>query len=286
MNRKLYRFIGFEEFVNLFVNNKDKFVRPVTWDDKYEGYLFSDLETKEGIRNIVREMYYNVCPGNYYAIPDNYFHMWHSRWFTYAQCWSKHAETDAMWRCYSYGGRAVRIRTKEDKLFGHIENIISGQGQMDAYLREVKYDLCGKMLFEQQVKQMKESLSVYETYFHKRKVFIHEGEYRLLITNNMLSFMDTLSSYASKSNIDEQVKNKTDDEIIDYLTEKIFEQKMDWSQIKDNDIKMIDAGDISEYIEGVMVHPAAPQWYVDIVKDICQQKNIKFDGQSTIYTVK
>ena len=52
MNTKLYRYIGLEDFVNLMVNNKDRFVRPASWEDKYEGYLFSYMETKENVRAI------------------------------------------------------------------------------------------------------------------------------------------------------------------------------------------------------------------------------------------
>ena len=86
MNTKLFRYISFEDFINLTINNKDRFVRPSSWEDKYEGYLFSHMETTEDVHQIVSEMYYNLCPRNYYAIPDNYFRMWHSKWFTYAQC--------------------------------------------------------------------------------------------------------------------------------------------------------------------------------------------------------
>lgn len=86
MSRKLFRYIGLEDFINLTINNKDRFVRPSSWDDKYEGYLFSHMETPEDVRQIVSEMYHKLCPRNYYAIPDNYFRMWHSKWFTYAQC--------------------------------------------------------------------------------------------------------------------------------------------------------------------------------------------------------
>lgn len=68
MSKRLYRYIGFEDFVNLLVNNKDRFVRPVSWDDKYEGYLFSHMETKEDIHEVVTEMYYNLCPKNYYSM--------------------------------------------------------------------------------------------------------------------------------------------------------------------------------------------------------------------------
>ncbi len=62
---KLFRYIGFEDFVNLMINNKDRYVRPSSWEDEYEGYLFSHMESKEDIRKIVREMYYNLCPRNY-----------------------------------------------------------------------------------------------------------------------------------------------------------------------------------------------------------------------------
>lgn len=51
-------------------------------------------------------------------------------------------------------------------------------------------------------------------------------------------------------------------------------------------IRIEDAGDISEYVEGVMVHPLAPEWYTNIIKDICLKNNIKFDGQSRIYELK
>ena len=78
MRKQLYRFISFEDFINLVINNKDRFVQPSVWDDGYEGYLFSSLDSPEDVRHIVSEMYYNLCPRNYFAIPDNYFRMWHS----------------------------------------------------------------------------------------------------------------------------------------------------------------------------------------------------------------
>lgn len=286
MSKKLFRYIGFEDFINLTINNKDRFVRPSSWDDKYEGYLFSHMETPEDVRQIVSEMYYNLCPRNYYAIPDNYFRMWHSKWFTYAQCWSKHPETDAMWRCYSYGNRAIRIRTKDDKLLLHTKKVFPEEEQFSVYLEKVNYDLNKKSILEQQISQMKDSLLAHETYFHKRPAFRHEGEYRLLIADNSLYSAEGLSSFGVKFKIEEQVKGKTDEEVIDYLTERICAQRADWDRIGDNHIRIEDAGDISEFLEGVMVHPVAPKWYVDIIEDICQSKKIKFDGQSEIYKLK
>ena len=286
MSRKLFRYIGFEDFINLTINNKDRFVRPSSWDDKYEGYLFSHMETPEDVRQIVSEMYYNLCPRNYYAIPDNYFRMWHGKWFTYAQCWSKHPETDAMWRCYSYGNRAIRIRTKDDKLLSHTKKVFSEEEQFSVYLEKVNYDLNKKSILEQQISQMKDSLLAHETYFHKRPAFRHEGEYRLLIADNSLYSAEGLSSFGVKFKIEEQIKGKTDEEIIDYLTERICAQRTDWDRIGDNNVRIEVAGDISEFLEGVMVHPVAPKWYVDIIEEICKSKKIKFDGQSEIYKLK
>ena len=286
MSKKLFRYIGFEDFINLAINNKDRFVRPSSWEDKYEGYLFSHMETTEDVHQIVSEMYYNLCPRNYYAIPDNYFRMWHSKWFTYAQCWSKHPETDAMWRCYSYGNRAIRIRTRDDKLLVHTEKIFPDKEQFSVYLGKVSYDLNKKSVLEQQIRQMKDSLLAHETYFHNRPAFRHEGEYRLLSADNSLYSAEGFSSFGVKFKIEEQVKNKTDEEIIEYVTNKICAQRPDWNRNGDNNVRIEDAGDISEFLEGVMVHPLAPQWYVDIIRDICQSKKIKFDGQSEIYTLK
>lgn len=290
---KLYRYISFEDFVNLAINNKDRFVRPPSWDDKYEGYLFSFMETYDDVRQIVSEMYYNLCPENYYAISDNYFRMWHSKWFTYAQCWSKHPETDAIWRCYSYGNRAIRIRTKDDKLLANTKKVFPEEKQFNVYLEKVNYDLNKKSILKQQINHMKNSLSVYETYLHKRPEFRHEGEYRLLIADNRLYIADRLSSSGVKFKIEEQVEGKTGEEIIDYLTEKIcslrtdyYREKTNLEKLGYNDVVIEDAGDIFEFIEGVMVHPLAPKWYADIIKDICQSKKIKFDGQSEIYKLK
>lgn len=40
---------------------------------------------------------------------------------------------------------------------------------------------------------------------------------------------------------------------------------------------------IDNFIEGVMVHPLAPKWYVEIVKEFCNRNNLLFEGQSDLY---
>ena len=78
----------------------------------------------------------------------------------------------------------------------------------------------------------------------------------------------------------------TNGEIIDYLTERILSQRIDYEHSNSANVWIEDAGNISAFLEGVMVHPSAPEWYVNIVQDICLQKGIRFDGQSQIYKLK
>ena len=40
---------------------------------------------------------------------------------------------------------------------------------------------------------------------------------------------------------------------------------------------------LNKYISGVKVHPMAEEWYVELIKTLCEGKNIKFDGQSNLY---
>ena len=80
--------------------------------------------------------------------------------------------------------------------------------------------------------------------------------------------------------------DENDEEIIEYLTERILSHRIDYKLSSNANVWVEDAGNISDFLEGVMVHPSAPEWYVNIVQDICLQKGIHFDGQSQIYKLK
>lgn len=285
MDKKLYRFIGFEDFVNLMINKKDRFAHPTSWDDKYEGFLFSHMEDEADVRNIVKIMYDILCVGNYDAIIKNYYNLWSGKWFTYGQCWSSHKETDAMWRCYSYGNKAVRLRTTESKLLKHVKTEFPAEEKYDVCLQKVKYDLKKNNTLEQQIVQMKVSKNPLEAYYHKRNVFSHESEYRLLVRNNQYYWFDSSSYKRAKFQIDEEIVGKNEEEIIDMLVDEIIKYRYQWNEKIDcRDMKIIDATNVSEFIDGVMIHPSAPDWYVSIIKDICSLTKIKFDGKSQIYT--
>ena len=283
MSIYLYRFISFEEFINLVINNKERYVRPASWDDGYEVPLLSYLNSRNNIQEVIRVMYYNLCPKNYYAIADNFYRFWHSKWFTYAQCWSDKKETDAMWRSYSYNNKAIRIRTSDEKLLHHAELLFSETDNYTLSLRKVEYDLDTRIILDQQINLLKKNNDLFEIYFHKRDVFNHEGEYRLLIADNTYYDAEEMSSKGVKFQIEDELKGKTDNEKIEYLTEKIIDQKIDWERsLIGNDIINI-ISDVQELIEGVLIHPLAPAWYVNIIQDVCEKNNLNFEGKSKIY---
>lgn len=100
----------------------------------------------------------------------------------------------------------------------------------------------------------------HETYFHKRPAYKYEREVRLLIANNRLYIREGLSNLSVKWNIAEQVIGKNDEESIDYLAERILSQRIDYKSSNNVNVWIEDAGDISDFLEGVMVHPSAPEW--------------------------
>lgn len=109
----LYRIISLETFIDLLHNKRERYVRPATWDDNYEGDLFGKIENPEDRREIIEDMYYNVCPRNYEATINNLLKLEHSKYFVYGQCWSTLSDSDALWRIYSYNHHAIQIKTTD-----------------------------------------------------------------------------------------------------------------------------------------------------------------------------
>ena len=114
---KLFRIISLETFIDILHNKRERYVRPTTWEDTFEGYLFSKIYNKDEQRKIIEDIYYNVCPRNYQGTINNMLNLEHSKWFVYGQCWTTQAESDAMWRIYSYANHSIQIQTTQDRIF-------------------------------------------------------------------------------------------------------------------------------------------------------------------------
>lgn len=277
----IYRIISLEAFVDLLHNKRERYVRPTTWDDNYEGYLFSKIENKEDRRKIIEEMYYNVCPRNYYATINNLFKLEHSKFFVYGQCWSTLFDSDALWRIYSYNNHAIQIKTTNII----IDNMLKSNPDISHDIREVKYDVEPENdLVKKQILQVKENQKVYEPFFHKRKAFKHEAEVRVLIDDKRWYNASWMRTFEAKWKMDEKMQEFSED--IDRINE--IEKRLEacmgrWveKELCVNYYQPIKS--LNRYISGVRVHPMAEKWYVELIQGLCQKEEIKFDGRSNLY---
>ena len=132
----LYRIISLETFIDLLHNKRERYVRPETWDDNYEGYLFGKIENSKDRRKIIEDVYYNVCPRNYTATINNLLKLEHGKYFVYGQCWSTLSDSDALWRIYSYSHHAIQIKTTDVR----IKNLLKTKADILYEIRKVKVD--------------------------------------------------------------------------------------------------------------------------------------------------
>lgn len=251
MEEYIYRYISFETFVAMIQNKSLTFVLPELWEDTHENKPFNQfLKSKEDIYEM---MFYIAC---FYK--------------TYGQCWTKLAESDAMWRIYSYGKRAIRIRVSVEKIkqLNNVE-IVPVTYTDDSFVPE------------NNDKDFLRSVS------QKRIAFKHEEEIRLI---NYYKFVDgedftrhvkailAMNSHPERVAIVESLFPGLD------ITEQIEEtiRLLNLGKNKQT-VKKIPFEHIVDFIAGVMVHPQSPKWYVEVVEEFCKRNNIHFDGQSKLY---
>lgn len=277
----LYRIISLETFVDLLHNQRERYVRPAIWDDNYEGYLFRKIENPKDRRKIIEDMYYDVCPRNYEATINNLLKLEHSKYFVYGQCWSTLFHSDALWRIYSYNRHAIQIKTTDIR----IKNLLKNKSDISYEIRKVKYDVDPEdNLMHEQVLQLKERLSIYEPFFHKRRAFKHEAEVRVLIDDIRWYQIMGLSSQGANWKIHEKMQEiPADIDRINEIEKRLAEYMGHWKK-KELNIDLYQSIEcLNKYISGVKVHPMAEEWYVELIKTLCDEKKIKFDGQSNLY---
>ncbi|RGO24703.1 DUF2971 domain-containing protein [Dorea sp. OM02-2LB] len=277
----LYRIISLETFVDLLHNQRERYVRPETWDDNYEGDLFKKIENPWDRRKIIEDIYYNVCPRNYEATIDNLLKLEHGKYFVYGQCWSTSFDSDALWRIYSYNHHAIQIKTTDIR----IKNLLQDNSDILYEIRKVKYDVEPEdNLMHEQVLQLREKRKIYEPFFHKRKAFKHEAEVRVLIDDTQRYQIMEMSSQGANWKIHEKMQEIPEDiDRINEIEKRLSDYMGHWKE------KKLDAAwyqpivCLNKYISGVRVHPMAEEWYVELIKTLCEEKKIKFDGKSNLY---
>lgn len=281
MIMRLYRIISLETFIDILHNKRERYVRPSKWKDIFEGYLFSKIYDKDEQRKIIEDFYYNVCVRNYKGTINNMLNLEHSKWFVYGQCWSKLAESDAMWRIYSYGNHSIQIQTTDQR----IRNLFKTVDGVEFDIKSVKYDVNpDEDLSHVQIQQLKQTQNIYEPYLHKRKAFKHESEVRVLIDDIKWYQMTQMNSMGANWNIFETMSKLTDDEdIIDEIVNRLDNYLNKWATGKLPNEYYIEDIDLKKYISSVVVNPFAEDWYVQLIEDLCSEYEIKCKGKSQLY---
>lgn len=158
---RVYRIIEPKRLYELFQKNEGVLVHPSCWNDPYENLI---------LRSKVRDKTGRVRTYTYH---EN----------IYGQCWTLHANSDAMWRIYSPDARGVRIRTTVSKLLQSLYH-----GGVD---RPDRFCVVGKVSYlrEKPLRQFANGIyrngtlkkvDLFRTLLVKRPAFRHEREVRLL----------------------------------------------------------------------------------------------------------
>lgn len=287
----LYRYISFEEFMSIVTLNRMHYVQPLQWADTYEGYIYQVLKDDHYKQLLISKLYDKLQEGTpaekASTVLSNYCGILYATTNWYGQCWTKDsAESDSFWRIYSHGNKAVRIHTTSEKLSSLFDANAYHMAQ-----KAVVYDNATKTedLVDLQIDALYNSEKTTEGFFHKRAAFSHEKEYRVLISpktlsngepydyNYFLQFTDLMAHI----NMFKDAPHSNKEECLAAVMDRI-ENALPPVPKREPSI-YVPIPSVPNLITDVLVTPLAADWYVDLVKGVCDQNGITFAGKSHLY---
>ncbi len=275
----LYRIIGFDGFMSLLINKEERYVRPIDcWPDTFEGYMLHQLDSSEGMKKVL-DKFYTLARSNVDITIIGLSKLLRCRYACYGQCWSKVRDSDAMWRIYSYDSKAIQLITNTDRIQRMLN--ASAWPLLSKKISEVEYDI--KDENEALNKLLVPTAHIDSAYFHKRPAFKHEEEVRVLL-NDMQKYnsVDALNAKSIRFNMKSVDKTKPIPEQIHEAVIITANSKSGMKFSAPSEIKL-KIPDMKDYLEGIRVHPFAPDWYVNLVKTICRNYRVTFFGKSDLY---
>lgn len=289
---KIYRIISFPRFVELITRRAEALVSPTSWEDTYEGVFFNVQKNPEKCEVLLRALCEKYC-GDLNLTLSNFIKCLLFPYFSYAQCWSTEADSDALWRIYDHDKMSVQICTTDESWLNIIKNQLdNNKNHFDYILRlePVLYDLEGdsNTIIEMLQSKALKDHDLCDMYFHKRPAFAHEKEKRLLFINKDLSntyqyFInaDMINNIQKACNGD--LEKATLDIIVHYIKDSLKKEKSDkkfdtpiFVNLNDDEFK--------NYIKSVKLNPFAPKWVDELVNELCQKNNLNYKGKSELYS--
>lgn len=163
---KLYRYMGFEQFVDMVLHRALTFVSPVVWDDPYEFYPWDNYN-----QYLLEEEALAEGMDCDYG-KDDLVKAGRNRFL--AQCWTQSSESDALWKIFTNGGYSVKIKVDFEKIL-LLENV---------NVLKVRYD---DKLFKNPSKLAEKFECDEEFMALKRTFFKHEEEVRLFFVDESIT---------------------------------------------------------------------------------------------------
>lgn len=162
IDRAVYRIMRCEHFLSMLDSQQNLLVHPREWDDPFENVILNSrgrLPSGETVG---------------FAFRDGVF----------AQCWSRHKETDLMWRGYSPHKQGVKVRVTIRALH---DSLCAASGEfrdINVFIGRVRY--LKRSDFREAVRRAHvldgSGRGIAQTLLLKRYGFWPEGEVRLIYT--------------------------------------------------------------------------------------------------------
>jgi hypothetical protein len=158
-------------------------------------------------------------------------------------------------------------------IFDNFEHIVKGQcwtklPESDALWRIYSYDnMAVRIEVDIENAEKLKNVKLYEVNYHKKLDLEKEMEQILSEDKNSISLFKAFC-------------NKRDS----FEHEKEIRLLADIETPNSDSIEYISFKEIEGFIKSVMLHPLAPNWFNDTLKEFCKINNLQYIGKSELYT--
>ena len=161
LDQPIHRIFSLERFFQVLYKKQLTLVKPHLWDDPFENALLKSQFKTASNETAFFEAHDSV----------------------YGQCWTRHVESDAMWRIYSPHKNGVRLQTTPRKLLAALQANIHEYPELCGFIGNVSYvenDDQLKKLLQKINLTATDGTGIAQSLLYKRKEFEHEQEIRLI----------------------------------------------------------------------------------------------------------
>ena len=242
----LWRYMSFEQFVNMLNDKSLFYTRAHKFEDPFEGFI------PQWMKDAYKLSIEKYAPKDHVEGIIKINEIRHK--YVMCNCWHQNKdESMAMWEKYRMRNSGIAIKTT----MGNLKNSVSDA--IDFFIGKIEY-LSRKTYEERYVRKYSESTAdekwLYLPYFHKRTSFEYEHEVRLIL--DITTFVD------------------------DVLKTQPPEAVLDSKDIEFNFPDIDDQGrpynvDVNALIDEVIISPYAEDWIEQTVRSVVHKYGFNFE---------